>query len=836
MPDHRQHRLRNPVAWRERLARLRGSPVVFDLDRFDEPLDHIARIERDVASRCDRDLCDEVLHMRAAVSAGTSIADVRCRFFAVAREAALRALGPRPFDEQVLAALALGEGAIVEMQTGEGKTLAGAMAAALVALPGSGVHVLTFNDYLARRDANWMRPLYRALGLSVAFVEQGMAERERRSAYAADVTYVTAREAGFDRLRDLRAATTAAQVHRGFYAAVVDEADSLMIDEARVPLVLAGTERADASRAGPCADLVAGLTPGVHFDMDEYARDVELTDAGIDHLERVLGCGTLHDSENAALLSQVNCALHARALLHRDVDYLVRDGRIELVDEFTGRVVDDRRWPDGLHAALEAKEGLGAGAGGRILSSMTLQRFLRTYRRLAGMTGTARDAAEELHETYGTPTVIVPTHRPMIRVDRPDLIFRSRDAKEQAVLQAIVQAHRSGRPVLVGTRTIAESERLAALLKAAGLSCDVLNAQRDAEEAGIVARAGAIGAITIATNMAGRGTDIRLGGPGEHHRDEVVALGGLLVIGTNRHDSRRVDRQLRGRAGRQGDPGESRFYVSLEDDLLVRFGSGLLAIGWERRAGARREDRGAATRTPRQDRLASLDAPIDAPLAHREIAQVQRVIEGQDREIRRTLGEYAAVIDRQFDVVCARRLEVMQGTAVGIWRRAPGRREALVAAASPAAVDDAERLITLAHLDRLWGEHLAFCADLREGLHLVRLGGQDPLTRFTLDVVQAFAGFEAAVEAAVLASLDQVVVGGNTLDLSRTGLEVPAATWTYLVNDDPFRDQVALRLMGTGGATIAMYAAAVLGPLLLGWGIVNRLRRGRQARRAPPDR
>jgi preprotein translocase subunit SecA len=824
-----RNRLRNSIGWRERLARLRGSPVVFDLERFDEPLDGIARLERDVASRSDMEISDDARRLRAEVSAGTPVSDVRGRLFALARDAAVRSLGQRPFDEQMLAALALSEGAIVEMQTGEGKTLAGAMAAAIAALAGHGVHVLTFNDYLARRDAEWMGPLYRALGLSVGFVQQDMLAAERRAAYAADVTYVTAREAGFDRLRDLRAMTMGARVHRGFGAAVVDEADSLMIDEARVPLVVAGGERADGSRARDVAALVASLSPGVHFDTDEYARDVELTEAGIEAVEHAFGGGALHEVANAGLLAQVNCALHARVLLHRDVDYMVRSGRIELVDEFTGRVVEDRRWPDGLHEALEAKEGLSAPTGGRILSSMTLQRFLATYPQLAGMTGTALDAAEELFETYRTPTVVVPTHSPVIRVDHQDLVFTDREAKERAVIGAILQAHGSGRPVLVGTRTIAESERLAACLRAAALSCDVLNARHDAEEAEIVARAGAIGAITIATNMAGRGTDIRLGGPGERDRLHVAALGGLFVIGTNRHDSRRIDRQLRGRAGRQGDPGESRFFVSLEDDLLVRFGSGIISVAIGRAAC---------------DVAAEGERPLESKAAHRQIAQVQRVIEGQDREIRGTLRQYASVVDRQFDAFSRRRLALVEGDGAGVWRRAEAGRAALVRAVGEPAVDEAERRVTLAHMDRLWSDHLEFCADLREGVHLVRLGGQDPLARYVNDATNAFGEIERAVESAVLASLDHVAVrartpdgpmgqGAASLDLSQAGPDVPAATWTYLVNDDPFKDQVALRLVGAGGATMAMYAAAVLWPLLIGWGLVNRLWPGR-ARRRPP--
>ena len=420
----------------------------------------------------------------------------------------------RPFDVQIVAALAMDEGAIVEMQTGEGKTLAAVMPAAFNALAGRGVHVLTFNDYLARRDAEWMAPLYQGLGLSVAFVQNGMARADRQQAYRADVTYVTAKEAGFDYLRDRLARHVAELVHRPFHMALVDEADSILIDEARVPLVVAGAVSRSHPTSGRIAELTAALTPGVHFDTDEYGRDVELTEAGIDHVERTIGCGNLHDESNLALLTDINCALHARVLLRRDVDYLVRDGRIGVIDEHTGRVVADRHWPDGLQSALEAKEGLAAQPDGRILGSITLQHFLRSYPRLCGMTGTARAAAAELDETYGRRVVVIPTHRPLIRIDRPDVIYANRAAKERAVVAEVIAAHATGRPVLVGTLTVEESARVADALGDAGVACAVLNAKNDEAEARIVARAGARGAVTISTNMAGRGTDIKLDRPG----------------------------------------------------------------------------------------------------------------------------------------------------------------------------------------------------------------------------------------------------------------------------------------------------------------------------------
>jgi preprotein translocase subunit SecA len=580
-------------------------------------------------------------------------------------------------------------------------------------------------------------------------------------------------------------------VHREFHVAIVDEADSLLIDEAGVPLVIAGSVTRDAALAPRLARLVASLSPDVHFSTDEYARNVELTDAGLERVEQALGCDGLHDPESIALLTEVNCALHAHVLLRRDADYIVRNGRIEMVDGHTGRVVRDRHWPDGLQAAIEAKEGLEPGADGRILGSLTLQRFLRGYSRLCGMTGTAQDAAAELQDTYGLDVVVIPTHRPIARIDREDYVFTHREAKERGVVEEIRRARASGRPVLVGTSTVIESERLADRLRETGIACAVLNAKNDAEEAAIVARAGALGAVTISTNMAGRGTDIRLGGDDEADRDRVAALGGLYVIGTNRHESRRVDLQLCGRAGRQGDPGESRFFVSLEDDLLVRY-----------------RTRGLIPKRFMPDRA---DAPIAVPVVNREIARTQRIVEGQNFEIRHTLSRYAHAVERQH----ARLME---------WR---------VETLHDATLSAVERAVTLACIDRAWCDHLAFCAELREGIHLVRLGGGDPLTHFTNQAIRRFASIEDDVEDAVRDALPRVRVVDGEIDLSGAGLMKPSSTWTYLVNDDPFRDRMSTLLTGVGGVTMAIYSAAILGPMLIAWGLVERFWRQRKRRGTP---
>jgi preprotein translocase subunit SecA len=812
-PNRQYPRVRNPIGWRQRLAHLQGSPVSFDLRRYDEPLAEINRLEARLEQLSDREIETRARAHRG--QADVALDSIRAEFFALVREASRRVLGMRPFDVQVLAAIALDGGHVVEMQTGEGKTLAAVMPASLRALTGHGAHLLTFNDYLARRDAEWMGPVYAMLGLRVGFVQEGMTTEERRQAYLADVTYVTAKEAGFDHLRDLLATDRQALVHRPFHFALVDEADSLLIDEARVPLVIAGSVGREASSASRLAALVAALTPSIHFDTDEYGRDVELTEAGVEQVERALGVGSLHDAENYRVLTELNCALHAQVLLRRDVDYIVRSGRIQIVDEFTGRVVADRHWPDGLQAALEAKEGVERQPDGRILGLITMQHFLQGYPRLCGMTGTAQTGAAELRELYGLDVVVVPTHRPMIRVDHPDVIFTNREAKERTVVREIQGAHATGRPVLVGTLTVEESERLAARLHRAGVACEILNAKNDSMEARVIAGAGALHAVTISTNMAGRGTDIRLGPGNEAEHTQVVGLGGLYVIGTNRHESRRVDLQLRGRAGRQGDPGESRFFVSLEDDLLVRYGiEGLIA--------------GRVVTANRHE-------PLDHPVLRREIARAQRITEGQDMEIRKTLWKYASALEGQRHDVMELRQAILNGAKVSdVWQRAPARRRALADEVGEDAVCQAERVVMLLQIDRAWRGHLALAADLREGIHLVVLGGQDPLTHFTKELTLAFRRLEDAIDRAVLEVLYEVRVNGGRIDLEGLGIKGPSSTWTYLINDDPFRNQIATMLTGPGRTTIAIYAAAIMMPLLVLWGSVDRWLRRHAKRRGDP--
>jgi preprotein translocase subunit SecA len=754
-----------------------------------------------LAKKSEANLRSTAAALRQRALAGANLDTLLAEVFALGRELAHRSLGLRPFEVQVMAGVALHRRRLVEMQTGEGKTLAAVLPVALRALTGQGVHVLTFNDYLARRDAAWMKPFYEAMGLTVGAVQEGMDAAARRAAYAADVTYATAKEAGFDFLRAGLARDEGERVQRSFHFAILDEADSILIDEARVPLVIAGARAAPEADPARIAAIVGGLAEGVDWAADENQRNVQLTDQGTDRVESLLKGGSLHAAGNERLLSEVNQALHVRALLHRDVDYIVRDGRIALVDELTGRVVADRRWPDGLQEALEAKEGLAIQPGGQILGSITLQHFLSHYPAIAGMTATAGPAAEELADLYGLRTVPIPPHRRCVRDDLPDLIFSHRAAKEAALIQEIAHTHEKGRPVLVGTSSVEESEGLAAALAGAGIPCRVLNAKNDEAEAEIVAEAGAWGAVTLSTNMAGRGTDIRLGGAVEAERDRVVALGGLYVIGTNRHESRRIDDQLRGRAGRQGDPGASRFFVSLEDPLMVRFGlNGLIPL---------------KLRPPPQA------APIDHPVVRREVDRLQRIVEGQNQEIRATLARYSALVEKQRATLAAWRLAVLTDeTEVHLFAtRAPTRYAELLDRVGAKKLQAAERTVTLHQIDAVWTDHLAFVAGVREGIHLVGIGGMDPFQEFHKQVAPAFRTLDQQIE-------DRVIESLKTLEITDEGwvnadLRGPSSTWTYLIND---RAVIELFRMLHGPGSMAASAAAGLmtWPLLLIWGLRRR--------------
>jgi preprotein translocase subunit SecA len=521
-------------------------------------------------------------------------------------------------------------------------------------------------------------PIYEALGLSVSCVQQSMSATERQRAYACDITYATANETGFDFLRDQIALRPEEQVHRKFHAAVIDEADSILIDEARIPLVLAGGEADEELLARKVDAVVRCFHRNVHFTLDEYGRNIAITDAGAQAVEHSLACGNLYAEGNLPMYTAVHNAIQANFLLRRDVDYVIKDGAVESVDEFKGRIAPDRRWPAGLHTAIEAKEDVTFRRQGRVLASITLQNLVSLYPAVCGMTGTAATQAEEFRMFYRREVEVIPTNRPIIRVDEPDAVFLTKAAKEEAVANEVRATYATGQPVLVGTASVEESERLSRAL--AGVPHFVLNARNEEQEAAIVARAGERGSVTISTNMAGRGVDIQLG-------DGVAALGGLYVIGTNRHEARRIDHQLRGRAGRQGDPGRSRFFISQQDDLLVKYGIG-------------------------DQRL------------HHDAESIQRTVEGQNLEIRRFLAKYESVIEGQRRDLAMRREEVLHD----------------------ASCEEGERVATLTAIDDLWSDHLAAVAELRSGVHWYAWGGRDPLHEYFTRVDDLYLALEAGLE------------------------------------------------------------------------------------------
>ena len=746
------------------LSNARGIPIEDDLRAYQLVVKDIRA--RDLAGRSDAGLRIAATALRGRIAAGCALDDALPECFALAAEACRRKLGLQPFDEQLIAGIAMHQGKLAQLQTGEGKTLAAVFPACLNAMTGRGVHVMTANDYLARRDARWMGPIYESLGITVASLGAAAGPAERKAAYAADVTYLTAKEAGFDYLRDGLAYDASEVVHRGFGMALVDEADFLLIDEARVPLVIAGETAADGATGIDVRrvdGVAARMRPGVHFSVEREGRRVQLLPEGHRCVEESLGVEGIHEERGAACFARVHAALHARHLLQRDVDYVVKDGRIGLVDGFTGRIADGRQWPWGVQSALEAKEGIAVQPEGTVFGSITVQDFIGGYGKVAAMTATAVPSAPELFEVYGLGIVLVPTVKPCRRVDRTDAVYATRGEKERALVAEIAAAHAAGRPVLVGTGSVRESQDLAGLLSREGIDCAVLNARNDEREAETIAAAGRRGAVTISTNMAGRGTDIRLGDD-----PVVLAAGGLLVLGTNRHESRRVDDQLRGRAGRQGEPGESRFFLSLEDPLFERYGvPEFLPSG----------------------------CALDDPRVLREIDRAQAIIEAQNHAARRTLRKYARLVE--LDRRTVRRL----------------RDDALLRGKLPGALGEtapspAMCAAFLCALDRLWADQLLLAEEVREGIDLERFAGRDPGLEYIHRVGQAFEDGIARIEEPLLAA--------SPGELAAMGRTRPSNTWTYQVDDEtPVRFGLSL----IGGSEIATALAA--GPSLLARGALG---------------
>ncbi|MDU0477647.1 accessory Sec system translocase SecA2 [Staphylococcus chromogenes] len=721
-------------------------------------------------------LDDAALAARAReITAGGQLKDP-VSFLAILSLATQRTLGIKPFEVQSQATLRLLEGDVVHMATGEGKTLVGAMAATGYALLGKKVHAITVNDYLARRDAEWNRPLVEFFGLTIASITESMTQVQRREAYRCDVVYAPVNEIGFDVLRDQLITKREDAVQSGADVAIVDEADSVLVDEALVPLVLAGSVPGSAP-TGQITQIVRGLREQEDFTTDDDRRNAFLTDEGARKVERALGIASLYDDEHVGTtLVQVNLALHARALLVRDVHYIVRDGKVALIDESKGRVADLQRWPDGIQAAVEAKEGLNVTDGGRILDSITLQALMGRYPTVCGMTGTAVEATDQLRQFYDLRVSVIDRNRELQRFDQADRIYATVEDKDRAVLSEIAQLHAKGQPVLVGTQDVAESEELAERLREQGIECSVLNAKNDAEEARIIAEAGDVGRVTVSTQMAGRGTDIRLGGADEADRDAVVALGGLAVIGTAKHRSSRLDNQLRGRAGRQGDPGLSMFFVSLEDDVVTTGGAG--------------EN---ITLTPRADGL------IESNRAQQFVDHCQRVTEGQLLEIHAQTWKYNKLISDQRVIIDERRARLLDTDQA--WQelaeRAPERAAELGWVPAEVA-QQAARDIMLFHLDEAWSEHLALLDDVRESIHLKAIARETPIDEFHRIAVTEFKELaQAAVDDAVK-TFRKVRIDADGAHLTDSGLHRPSATWTYMVGDNPLANKGKSLIAGIG--------------------------------------
>jgi preprotein translocase subunit SecA len=598
----------------------------------------VSALEPEIEKLSDSALREKTDEFRERLAGGETIDDLLPEAFAVVREVSRRTLGMRPFDEQIMGGIVLHEGKIAEMKTGEGKTLAATMPVYLNALEGKGVHVVTVNDYLARRDAAWMGEIYTFLGLEVGLIQESMDFAERKIAYHSDVTYGTNAQFGFDYLRDNIATSPDQLVQRELNFGIVDEVDSILVDEARTPLIISGMPETAADVYYRFAAIVPRLKSGEDYEVDEKKQQVAPTESGVEKVEKALGIENLYDDVNTNLVNHLNQALRAQTLFHKDDEYIVTDGQVYIVDEFTGRVLEGRRYSEGLHQAIEAKEGVEIKEENQTVATITIQNFFRMYDKLSGMTGTAATEADEFMHTYKMEVVSIPTHKEMIRDDKDDLVYKTEKSKHKAVVEDIVARNKQGQPILVGTVSVDVSERLSALLGRRGIQHNVLNAKQHEREAEIIAEAGERGAVTIATNMAGRGTDIKLG-------EGVPELGGLYVLGTERHEARRIDNQLRGRSGRQGDPGESRFYLSFEDELLRLFG-GQRMQGIIERIGLEE------------------DVPIEAGMISNSVRRAQEQVESRNFQIRKRILEYDDVLNKQREVIYAIRRDILMGEDV----------------------------------------------------------------------------------------------------------------------------------------------------------------------------
>ncbi|MDF2662206.1 MAG: subunit SecA of preprotein translocase [Paenibacillus sp.] len=746
-----------------------------EIKRLMRTVEMINEMEPQIKALSDDELRNKTAEFRSKIEAGTELNELLPEAFAVVREGSWRALGKRHYDVQLIGGMALHEGKIAEMRTGEGKTLVGTLPVYLNALLGKGVHVVTVNDYLAQRDSNEMGKVYEFLGMTVGVNLNSLSHSQKQAAYACDITYGTNNEFGFDYLRDNMVLYKEQMVQRPLYYAVIDEVDSILVDEARTPLIISGQAAKSTDLYYAADRFVSRLAPEEDYTVDIKVRSVNLTEAGAAKAEKMFGIENLYDHANVTLNHHISQALKAHVIMKRDVDYVVQDDEVIIVDEFTGRLMVGRRYSDGLHQAIEAKEQMKVQNESMTLATITLQNYFRMYRKLAGMTGTAKTEEEELKKIYGLEVVVIPTNKPMIRNDMPDTVYKSVNGKFKAVVDQIVERHKKGQPVLVGTISIENSERLSDMLKKKGVQHKVLNAKYHAEEAEIVSRAGQPNSVTIATNMAGRGTDIVLG-------DGVADIGGLHIIGTERHESRRIDNQLRGRAGRQGDPGSSQFFLSMEDELMRRFGAENI-MGMMDRIGFEE------------------DQPIESKLITRAIESAQKRVEGNNFDTRKVVLQYDDVMNQQREIIYKQRREVLehdnikeialgmimpvierivkahtpvdqvpeewdlaaiaeyanstflqedQLSADALWGK---EREEMIEyieklvkemydqreqEIGPDNMREFEKVVLLRAVDSKWMDHIDAMEQLRQGIHLRAYGGTDPLREYQFEGFEMF--------------------------------------------------------------------------------------------------
>lgn len=751
-----------------------------DVKRYMKTVDQINAVESDYEKLSDEQLQAKTDEFRSRIEQGEKLDDLLPETFAVVREASKRVLGMRHFDVQLVGGMVLHDGRIAEMKTGEGKTLVGTLPVYLNALTGKGVHLVTVNDYLAQVGSQSMGQVYEFLGLTIGVNLHGLSHEEKQEVYACDITYGTNNEFGFDYLRDNMVLYKEEMVQRPLNFAIIDEVDSILIDEARTPLIISGQAQKSADLYYSADRFVRTLKAEDDYTVDIKVKSVALTEQGVAKAERTFGVENIFDNQNVTLNHHIQQALKAHAIMRHDMDYVVQEGEVIIVDEFTGRMMTGRRYSEGLHQAIEAKESLKVQNESMTLATITFQNYFRMYRKLAGMTGTAKTEEEEFKKIYGLDVVVVPTNRPMIRLDMADVVYKSENGKFNAVVNEIVERHKKNQPVLVGTVSIENSERVAALLKKKGINHQILNAKHHAREAEIVSRAGEPGAVTIATNMAGRGTDIVLG-------EGVADVGGLHIIGTERHESRRIDNQLRGRSGRQGDPGSSQFYISMEDELMRRFGAENIMNMMDRWGFEE-------------------DQPIESRLITRAIESAQKRVEGNNFDVRKVVLQYDDVMNQQRDIIYKQRKEVLDGenirgivqgmlhsvierivsvhcadeqvpedwdlqavidyanatflhegqlTAEQLWGKEKEEMieqiEDLVKQLYAARVEEIgeevmnefEKVVVLRAVDSKWMDHIDMMDQLRQGIHLRAYGGTDPLREYQFE---GFEMFHAMVE------------------------------------------------------------------------------------------